>query len=623
MQKQPRPVSRNLYPSNQVIIKLLASSIVISFLLTASVLNLNIFDTLATFTASLSLTLFSIFIIFTMQLLLLSLINELKLTMWLSFLISILVSVVNLLKIQFRSEPLIPTDLGFLFDLPAIIRLITPIQIVLVSLLLLAIIAIILVLVYRQRKFQTGVKIFDIDKQSNYRRGFLLILSFTLLLSMRSYQVEGSLLKKTLTSFGFKEYQFDILKSYRENGFVNGYISNISNDVMVMPEGYSKESVQAIMEKYQAQADTFNIQSKYDNFQDISVVYILSESLSNPQRVNGVEIEENPLPFISDPKGKSLQGLMVSPVYGGTTANTEFEVLTGLSMKYLASGSIIPFKSIIPEFEKFPGIVKDYLRDNPYGKAISLHSYNDKLFKRPEVYEKLGFDQCYFDADMIHQDPLFDSTYISDKSTFNDALAYLSQDGSQFMNVVTMQNHSPFTDKYDALYPGVSVETDPNLEESLAAYTQGIHYSDQAIEEFIQAVSQMDKKVMVVYYGDHLPGLYNSLLDENKDPFDLYTTDFFIYKNFDQDHRQMAKEQVVSASSLNALTHLYAGVELSPLHILNLKINQQAVGGSALNYKTKEGTQQYLDLSPELQSMIEEYKMIQYDILVGENYSNQ
>lgn len=623
MQKQPRPVSRNLYPSNQVIIKLLASSIVISFLLTASVLNLNIFDTLATFTASLSLTLFSIFIIFTMQLLLLSLINELKLTMWLSFLISILVSVVNLLKIQFRSEPLIPTDLGFLFDLPAIIRLITPIQIVLVSLLLLAIIAIILVLVYRQRKFQTGVKIFDIDKQSNYRRGFLLILSFTLLLSMRSYQVEGSLLKKTLTSFGFKEYQFDILKSYRENGFVNGYISNISNDVMVMPEGYSKESVQAIMEKYQAQADTFNIQSKYDNFQDISVVYILSESLSNPQRVNGVEIEENPLPFISDPKGKSLQGLMVSPVYGGTTANTEFEVLTGLSMKYLASGSIIPFKSIIPEFEKFPGIVKDYLRDNPYGKAISLHSYNDKLFKRPEVYEKLGFDQCYFDADMIHQDPLFDSTYISDKSTFNEALAYLSQDGSQFMNVVTMQNHSPFTDKYDALYPGVSVETDPNLEESLAAYTQGIHYSDQAIEEFIQAVSQMDKKVMVVYYGDHLPGLYNSLLDENKDPFDLYTTDFFIYKNFDQDHRQMAKEQVVSASSLNALTHLYAGVELSPLHILNLKINQQAVGGSALNYKTKEGTQQYLDLSPELQSMIEEYKMIQYDILVGENYSNQ
>lgn len=623
MLKQPRPVSRNLYPSNQVIIKLLASSIVISFLLTASVLNLNIFDTLVTFTASLSLTLFSIFIIFTMQLLLLSLINELRLTMWLSFLISILVSVVNLLKIQFRSEPLIPTDLGFLFDLPAIIRLITPIQIVLVSLLLLAIIAIILVLVYRQRKFQTGVKIFDVDKQSNYRRGFLLILSFTLLLSMRSYQVEGSLLKKTLTSFGFKEYQFDILKSYRENGFVNGYISNISNDVMVMPEGYSKESVQAIMEKYQAQADTFNIQSKYDNFHDISVVYILSESLSNPQRVNGVEIEENSLPFISDPKGKSLQGLMVSPVYGGTTANTEFEVLTGLSMKYLASGSIIPFKSIIPEFEKFPGIVKDYLRDNPYGKAISLHSYNDKLFKRPEVYEKLGFDQCYFDADMIHQDPLFDSTYISDKSTFNEALAYLSQDGSQFMNVVTMQNHSPFTDKYDALYPGVSVETDPNLEESLAAYTQGIHYSDQAIEEFIQAVSQMDKKVMVVYYGDHLPGLYNSLLDENKDPFDLYTTDFFIYKNFDQDHRQMAKEQVVSASSLNALTHLYAGVELSPLHILNLKINQQAVGGSALNYKTKEGTQQYLDLSPELQSMIEEYKMIQYDILVGENYSNQ
>lgn len=606
---------------NSTVLKLLLSSVVISFLLTASIYNFNLIATIATFVKNPALSLFSTFVILLIQLVLLTLINELYLTLWISILVSIIISVVNILKIQFRSEPLIPTDLGFLFDLPAIIRLITPQQIFFISVLIIGIVLTLIYIIYRQRKHQVGIKIFEINKQSTYRRVFVLTLSFVLLLTMRTYQVDGSMLRRTLTSMGFQEYEFDILKSYRENGFINGYISNISDEVMLMPDDYSKERIEAIMAKYQDYADIANLSAKYDSFEDISVVYILSESLSNPQRVNGVEIEENPLPFISDPKGKVSHGVMVSPVYGGTTANTEFEVLTGLSMKYLASGSIVPFKSIIPQKESFPSMVSEFRKGNPAGEALTLHSYNDKLFKRPENYEIFGFDRSLFDVDMNHQDALHEGGYINDTATFNEALSLLDNDKSQFINVVTMQNHSPYGGKYDQAYPGISVRDDVELEETLADYTQGIHYSDQAIEQFIEAVSQLDKKVIVVYYGDHLPGLYNSLLPDNTDPFDLYTTDYFIYKNFDQDQKQVGKERVVSASSMNALTHLSAGVKLNPLHVLNLKLHEKAVGGSALNYTTAEGTKQYAELSQDVQDMIQEYKLIQYDILIGENYS--
>lgn len=606
---------------NSAVIKLLCSSILISILLTASILEFNVIATFALFFRSPALTLFSIFVILTIQLLILSIINELKITMSLGILFSILIAAVNYLKIEFRAEPLIPNDLAYLFDLPAILRLVSPFQIMMMALLIILFVGVIAWLFYKERKYQTGIKVFEINKQSHYRRALLLVLSFVLLLSMRSYQVEGSLLSKTLDSLGFEKYESDILKQYRENGFVNGYISSISDDIMKEPEGYSQAQVEAIMDKYEAMAKVINAQSKYDNFDDISVVMILSESLSNPQRVNGVTIDSNPLPFISNPQGKVYQGLMVPPVYGGTTSNTEFEILTGLSMKYLASASLVPYKSIIPEFDSFPSIVSSYKKNNQVSEAIALHSYTDRLFRRREVFDTFGFDQAYFNKEMVNQDKLGDSSYISDEATFKEVLSYLDSDISQFMHVITMQNHSPFGDKYESIYPGVHIPSDPDLEEKLSAYVQGIHYSDQAIEAFIDEVMDLDKKVVVVYYGDHLPGLYNSLLQENNDPFDLYKTDFFITKNFDMDPQSNASDVMINASTMGALTHLAAGVKLNPLHVLNIALNQEVIGGTAHNYLLDETTVQYEDLDDKTKALIEEYKMIQYDLLVGEQYS--
>ena len=619
-QKQDNEQHRNA-TLNTAVLKLLMSSIFISILLTASILEFNIIATFANFVKSPALTVFSIFVILTIQLLLLSLINELKITMTLGVLFSTLIAAINYLKIEFRSEPLIPNDIGFLFDLPSILRLITPQQILAVGCLLILFVGVISWLFYKERKYQTGIKIFEINKQSSYRRAFILVLTFVLLLSMRSYQIEGSLLSRALDSFGFKSYESDILQQYRENGFVNGYISSISDDIMKEPEGYSKERVDEIMKKYEAIAKVMNAQAKYDSFEDISLVYILSESLSNPQRVNGVEIETNPLPFISDPKGKVFQGLMVPPVYGGTTSNTEFEILTGLSMKYLASRSIVPYKSIIPEFESFPSIVSSYKKNNQVSEAIALHAYTDRLFRRREVFETFGFDAAYFNKEMVNQDKLGDSSYISDEATYKELLDYLDSDRNQFMHVITMQNHSPFGDKYDTTYPGISVPNDPDLQAKLGAYVQGIHYSDQAIKGLINEIMTLDKKVVVVYYGDHLPGLYNTLLTENTDPFDLYQTDFFITKNFDLDHDITAINATVNASSIGALAHFAAGVKMNPLHVLNIAMNQEALGGTAQHYRVDGKTVEYDDLSQDAKDIIEEYTMIQYDLLVGEQYS--
>ena len=602
------------------VINLILASLFITFILTSSVQNFSLEMTLEVFLSNFTLTFFSVIVVFIIQIFVLTFFNSNLLTILISVLISLMIAIVNFLKIQFRAEPIIPTDIGFLMDIPSLVRLVEPIYVLLMIILIIVAVVLIIGIKRSEMKSCDENRIFTKTREDRRLRIIIALVCSTFLVSLRTFQNEGSLLRKAITTLGFTEFEFDPLKSYQTNGFVPGYISKITDNVMVMPEGYSQAAVDKIMKQYQEVADSFNEGLLNDSFEDVSVVYVLSESTSDPRRIDGVDIDSNPLNYIQSKDDKFVQGILIPPTYGGNTANTEFEILTGLPVKHFESSAIIPFKTFVPEREHFYNFIDDYKRDNPNSKAISIHSYNDKLFKRPEVYQTFGFDESYFDDTMVHNDHLSNSTYISDASAFQEALLHLNQRGSQFINLVTMQNHSPFTDKYDSQYQGISVPDSPSLEEELSYYTQGIFETDQAVRNFIEVISKMEKKVVVVFYGDHLPGLYNPLLEKNKEPFDLYQTDFFIYKNFDDERESLSIENF-SSSSINALTHITANVKINAFHALNLTVNDNAIGGQANFYLTDEGAKLFQDLSVEKQAQIQDQIMIEYDLVAGEGYS--
>ena len=329
-------------------------------------------------------------------------------------------------------------------------------------------------------------------------------------------------------------------------------------------------------------------------------------------------MEDEVLPYIQNRNDKYMSGKMIVPTYGGNTANTEFEVLTGFSLQYMNSNTALPFNNFVADVSGFPSFVDKFKKNNINSKAIAIHSYTSRLFNREAVYKNFGFDEVFFVDDMTYQNKLDDSNYVSDESTFKEVLKHLKQNESQFIHVSTMQNHSPFSNKYDEQYEGIDVEKGLLLEKNLKNYIYGIQKSDEAIEILIDEIEKIDKKIIVVYYGDHLPGIYSSLLEFNEGPFDLYSTDYFIYKNFDD---PLQINDTISSMAVSNITNKAASVKFTWLDALQNELNTNMIAGQTKHYLTQNEIIEEKDLDNLSEEIVADFKLIQYDFVEGKLYS--
>ena len=100
---------------------------------------------------------------------------------------------------------------------------------------------------------------------------------------------------------------------------------------MVKPDDYSEETMKEVAARYEKEAKKINA-SRTENMTDSTVIYVLSESFSDPSRVPGLKVNKDSMPNIRSIKENTTSGLMLSSGYGGGTANLEYMGLTGLSM---------------------------------------------------------------------------------------------------------------------------------------------------------------------------------------------------------------------------------------------------------------------------------------------------
>lgn len=128
------------------------------------------------------------------------------------------------------------------------------------------------------------------------------------------------------------------------NGPVVNFLRLAHTKTMDKPNGYSQEAMEKISRKYTEQAKQLN-QTRTENMTDNTVIMVLSETFSDPTRVPGVSFSEDPMPNIRHVKAQTTSGLMLSPGYGGGTANIEYQALSGLSMANYSSTLPLPISS--------------------------------------------------------------------------------------------------------------------------------------------------------------------------------------------------------------------------------------------------------------------------------------
>lgn len=388
------------------------------------------------------------------------------------------------------------------------------------------------------------------------------------------------------------------------------WLRQIYGTAMEEPLGYSEEKVKEIADKYSKLAADINTQREQE-INEQTVIYILSESLANPNRVNGITLSENPLQNIDQLKNSASGGLMYADGYGGGTANMEAQTLTGLPKVNYSSDVSIINSDVLPNMPFIPSI------SDHFTNKIALHPENAANYNRNKVYKKLDFDHFYAlsntkDGDILKNQKRLDGV-VSDAQVYEDVLSKINPEESQFFSVLTMQNHMPYT-----RYGGTSQITatvagySPTSNNLLQNYVRKINESDLATQEFIQKLEKIDKKITVVFYGDHLPNIYpNPSKNFADDVRKQYQTDYFIWSN--RGNKNDKQEDLNSAEFIPALFEA-TGSKVSPYYALLSEV----MWSLPAEYNSSLSTQ--VDLNEEQKKLAEDLKIIQYDLTSGKHY---
>lgn len=322
----------------------------------------------------------------------------------------------------------------------------------------------------------------------------------------------------------------------QSNGTAINFLRLAHAKTMEQPKGYSEETMQAVAKRYAAAADDINA-TRTANLTDNTVVMILSESFSDPTRIPDVTFSIDPMPNIRAIKDATTSGLMLSPGYGGGTANIEYQALTGLNMANFDESMLSVYQQLVPSQEEPYSFNRIWSEQYGENGSVAFHPYYKNMYLRDHNYDRFGFSELLtLDSDpaIEHQDHIDASPYVSDAASYANVLdAINSQDHPQFIQLVTMQNHSGYEDYYatNEFREADLSPLDDNERWQIENYTKGLSLTDQATAEFLNTLNTIDKPVTVIFYGDHLPSIYTTANADMDNTLTLHETDYFIWSN--------------------------------------------------------------------------------------------
>ncbi|MDR1796374.1 MAG: LTA synthase family protein [Clostridiales Family XIII bacterium] len=399
--------------------------------------------------------------------------------------------------------------------------------------------------------------------------------------------------------------------NYERNGYIAAFVSNLKYAGMEEPDGYTEEAIGAIVDKYRAVADKENKNRVDLSSEDIDVVYVMNESFCDPDRFTEYYPFKGPslvlTPNLKAVQAKSAYGTCYSPRYGGGTANIEFEALTGFSTYYL--GWAYPYQSMLPKMDSFPSVGRVLTEQGGY-HSVGLHPYGATMYRRNVVYPIMGYDEFHGLREFRHTAHEGGSTYVSDKAAYAEVQDYLEKDdgANTFVTLVTMENHPQYGKQYSThAFTSEAEGVDYLTKQKIDDYMSLIHSSDAALGEFIDWVDARERKTVVVFWGDHLPGVYDKLFDEEEHLG--YETPFFIYSNFMDNTEDLGS---VSPNQITPMFFDYLDAQKTPWDYLLDDVREDTPILTARYWDEKEAP---------AGEALDAYRLIQYDVMEGEGWS--
>ena len=434
---------------------------------------------------------------------------------------------------------------------------------------------------------------------------------------------------------------------YRYYGVVTGFMTNLSNLEIDKPDGYSEETVDAILDNVD-ESQKFSTSPLYptsyaattakdEQVKKPTIIYVMNESYWDVSELEqyGIKFDTDVSANLHALQQTSAYGRAYSPSFGGGTCDVEFEALTGYSVSFLPSGAK-PYQQHVtkPMFA-----LPSYLKTQGYQTA-AVHCFWAKYWSRDTAYPNLGLDD-FISLEDMHGVTKVRKHYWTNGLVTDDSMAdqiigqyekmKASSDEPVFLHAVTMQNHTNYNkDNYPDDQRVKVLEHPAGMKAStvgaLEDFATGIRDADAMLGKLTAYFSQVDEPVILVFWGDH----YNPI-DSN---YDVYTTTGYA-SDSSADPRLHQTTLLMWSNYSDAQVDLgtIAAYDISPV-MMNLYGLQQPLYFQFLNRQLRvasractRGVTMNLDGTTTLeptefqQRWTQEHWMLQYDLMFGKGYA--
>ena len=362
------------------------------------------------------------------------------------------------------------------------------------------------------------------------RLGSLLFISICGLLTALSSVV--------LLSAGTLSNEFyNLADAYTDYGFPYCFARSIFDRGIDEPADYSENRVQQLLEDIHAEADGAPTGTP-------NIIMVQLESFFDVNYLRNLTYSENPVPVFTALKARFPHGFLTVPALGAGTANTEFEVITGMNLDYFGTGEY-PYETILRK-TACETIGYD-LKELGYS-THAIHNNTATFYDRNLVYPNLGFD-TFTSLEYMQNIETNALGWAKDAILIPPILDALEATEAQdFIYTVSVQGHGKYPrtlveDDYSITLQGMADEKEAT---AFWYYINQIHQMDAFIGQLIQALAAYPEPVVLVLFGDHLPNFEITTQDlTNKD---LFQTEYVIWSNFDleADNRDLYAYQLSS-----------------------------------------------------------------------------
>lgn len=346
----------------------------------------------------------------------------------------------------------------------------------------------------------------------------------------------------------------NLATAYDKYGFVYCFSNSVVDVGIGEPDDYSEEKMLEIKEEL----DTVKASGARFAKKKPNVIVVQLESFMDPSYVKNLSFNMNPIPNFTKLKEECASGFLTMPAIGAGTANSEFEVLSGFDVAYFGAGEY-PYKTVLGDTTC--ETMATQLKKLGYS-THAMHNHDGTFYDRYIVYKNLGFDTftpMEYMYDVEHTQKNWEKDNVLTGEIMKTLKATENQD---FIFTVSVQGHGRYPSELDYENYSYPVKVTGTASESLdnewTYYCNQLYEMDEFIGALIEELENFDEDVVLVMYGDHLPGF--DLTNEDVENGNLYQTEYFIWSNM---KNFSAKKEDIAAYDLSTKLFDVVGFEKS------------------------------------------------------------